>query len=246
MPAIKNLITESKRVLKRFLPKHSNYTKFIILAHARTGSNYLMSGLQQLPCIRLEEEIFASHERKIGENYEKIIEEVFRPVEKGITHVGFKLFYYHVTQQELDSLLTIKGLKVLHLTRGNKLRTIVSLDKARQSNQWIATKEGPSKAVPIACHDLVHRIDEIHAYEKDFSAHFNDHEVLDLSYEQLTEQPETAFQKVSDFLRLPPVNFQKIILRKQGSSSINEDVLNAEEVKKLLRGTPYEVYVKTY
>ena len=243
MTPIQSLLTKGKRLFRACLPKQFDYTKFVILAHARTGSNYLRNGLLQLDCVRLEEEIFASHNRKIGENYEKIIGDIFRPVEKGISHVGFKLFYYHLTPEELKKLLSISELKVIHLIRRNKLRTIISLDKARQSDQWVATKKGGSEPVTIACHDLVDRINKIEAYEKNFSAHFVSHDLLELSYEQLTEQPETAFKNVSDFLHLPSIDFQKITLKKQGNRSIKQDVTNADEVERALRGTPYGVYL---
>lgn len=246
MLPMKTLITRGRRLFRACLPKHSDYTKFIILAHARTGSNYLRNGLLQLDCVRLEEEIFAKHNRNVGENYEQIIGGIFGPVERGITHVGFKLFYYHLSPDELQKLLAIGELKVIHLIRENKLRTIVSLDKARQNNQWVATGAGSSEPVTIACHDLVDRIGKIHAYEKEFSDYFANHDVLNISYEKLTEHPETAFNDVSDFLQLPPIDFRKISLKKQGKRTIKQDAINADEIELVLRGTPYEGYLDSY
>lgn len=112
-----------------------DYIRFAIIGHARTGSNFLSSGLKSLKCIVLHNEIFAAHNRTIGNDFDRIFASVFRKEMEHITAVGCKIFYYHLTDDEWTKFLSKKNFRIIHLVRQNRLRTIVSLDIAFQSGK---------------------------------------------------------------------------------------------------------------
>lgn len=238
----RNLIAAFKKIL----PAHSRYQKFVILGHARTGSNFLLNGLYQVKSVKMYDEEFAGHKRVIGVGYDSIIGKIFGPVEFYIKHVGFKLFYYHLTSEELTKLRAIDGMKVIHLMRENKLRTIVSLDKAKQNNAWMSDGKKKSEPVTLDVDSLPERITKIVRYEEEFGQLFANHQLLTIKYERLIEDPEEIFQKVSDFLNIEGINPHKIGLKKQGESTLSSDVTNAQAVSIALANTSYQIYLDTY
>jgi len=84
----------------------------------------------------MNHELFVAHNREIGKNFDAIMSRAFRMESKSITTVGFKLFYYHLTDGEWTKFLSFKDILIIHLTRRNRLRTIVSLDIAFKTDQW--------------------------------------------------------------------------------------------------------------
>ncbi len=87
-------------------------------------------------------EDFAKRNREMaGKDYDQIFPMLFRKENKYIKAVGFKLFYDHLTKDEWGKFLLYKYLKIIHLTRENCLRTIVSLDIAFKLAQWSSSVE---------------------------------------------------------------------------------------------------------
>ena len=85
--------------------------RFAIVGNARTGSNYLLDGLRSSPSIRMYHEIFADHNRKVGEDFCKILSTVFQYESKSTRMVGFKVFYNHLREQEWRHLVAWENLR---------------------------------------------------------------------------------------------------------------------------------------
>src|SRR5215212_7728464 len=115
---------------------HQIDQRFAIVGNPRTGSNYLLDGLKTSPAIRMYHEIFAAHNRTVGKDFEKIFSTIYQYESKSTGLVGFKVFYNHLTDQEWQKLAARKDLKVIHLTRRNRLRTVISLEIAFKTGQW--------------------------------------------------------------------------------------------------------------
>ena len=92
--------------------------------------NYLLDGLKSSPSIRMYHEIFADHNRPVGQDFDRVFSTVFQPESKTTKMVGFKVFYNHLTEDEWQKFLTCKDLKIIHLIRRNRLRTVISLEIA--------------------------------------------------------------------------------------------------------------------
>src|ERR671923_162996 len=115
---------------------HQVDRRFAIVGNARTGSNFLLDGLKTSPAIRMYHELFASHNREVGKDFEKILSTIYQYESKSTRLVGFKVFYNHLTDEEWEKLVRRKDLRVIHLTRRNRLRTVISLEIAFKTGQW--------------------------------------------------------------------------------------------------------------
>jgi hypothetical protein len=140
------------------------YTRFIILAPARSGSNLLASQLNAHPDMVCFAELFNYTVDFIiydvdgydGHSPEDIaLRERDRPAflrtrifgqhDEGIHAVGFKLPYEHIwlVPDVLEWLLAQDDLRVIHLRRRNLLRARVSLRIAEMTKVWMERKPPP-------------------------------------------------------------------------------------------------------
>jgi hypothetical protein len=109
---------------------YMGYQRLAVVGHARTGSNFLLEALNTSSVIKMYDEIFAGHNREIGKDFERIFANLYKKQSKQIKLIGFKLFYYHLTEQEWNKFFSHDEFLIIHLVRKNKLRTIISLELA--------------------------------------------------------------------------------------------------------------------
>jgi hypothetical protein len=136
----------------------TDYTRFIILSDARTGSNLVQQALNSHPNIVCFREIFNLRPDYIDYDVERwhpmsaedlelraadpgafLSKRIFCEHESGIRAVGFKFHYGHFWFHEklLPALTEDTGLRVVHLQRRNQLRTLVSLRVVEQTGMWL-------------------------------------------------------------------------------------------------------------
>jgi hypothetical protein len=228
---------------------HSNYTRMVVVGYARTGSNYLLDGITSSKSVRMYHEIFAEHNREPGKDFDRIFAKLLRKHEKSVKVVGFKLFYYHLTESEWTKFLRHDEFKVIHLTRRNRLRTILSLEIAMKTNQWKIRANSNVRADDRRVHldpgDLVERIATIQRMETETRERFKCRPLLEVVYEDLITDPIAGFQRISEFLNLTDIDPRKNILKKQNPEGIKDLIINFSEVAQSLAGTPYEEYLNT-
>lgn len=135
-----------------------DYTRFIILSDARTGSNLLQQALNSHPAIVCFREIFnldpayvdydvdgwdptsaADLELRGREPAAFLRERIFGEHPDGVQAVGFKFHYDHFWFHAdlLAALTRDVELRVVHLRRVNQLRMLVSLKIVEQTGQWL-------------------------------------------------------------------------------------------------------------
>ncbi len=192
---------------------HPVEQRFAIVSNARTGSNYLLDGLKSSPAVRTYHEIFASHNREVGKGFEKILSTVYQFESNATRLVGFKVFYNHLTDDEWGKFVTHKDLKVIHLTRRNRLRTVISLEIAFKTGQW--TKAGNAggardKRVSLDPLKLIKRLEQIEEGEKEARERFCDRPMLEIVYEELVQSPGQVFASVGDYLGVYDIDPGKI------------------------------------
>jgi len=229
---------------------HTNYQRFAIVGNARTGSNYLFEGLNTSKSIKMHHELFAAHNRNIGQDFDKTLSTMFRKESHATRLVGFKLFYSHLTEEEWASFLAHKDFKIIHLTRENRLRTIVSLDIAHRTGQWARTARDanvPSsdKRVVLEPTKLLARIELIKNMEILTRQRFDDRVILEVVYEKLVSAPEHTFQTISDYLGVHDLNLGKIKLVKQNPEGLEKIIVNYDEISRVLGNTEYAGYLTT-
>jgi LPS sulfotransferase NodH len=222
--------------------------RFAIVAHARTGSNYLLDGLKTSPAIRMYHEIFASHNRKLGKDYEKVLSTVFQLESRSTRMVGFKVFYNHLIEEEWSKLVALKDLKVIHLTRRNRLRTVISLEIAFKTGQW--TKSGHSSSlqerrIRLEPSKLLRRLEQIEQGETATRLRFQDRPVLEVVYENMVRSPHEAFAAVGEFLGVDGINPGKIPLKRQNPESLEQLIINYNEIKAVLKDTRFAEFLNS-
>jgi LPS sulfotransferase NodH len=227
---------------------HSIDQRFAIVGNARTGSNFLLDGLKSSPSIRMYHEIFADHNRRVGEDFDKVFSTVFQPESKSTKVVGFKVFYNHLTDDEWQKFLTCRDLKIIHLIRRNRLRTVISLEIAFKTGQW--TKSGKSnpgefkeKRLKLDPSKLIKRLEQIEAGETTARIRFRDRKILEVVYEDLVRSPQSEFDSISAYLGVEGIDPNKIRLRRQNPETLQQLIINYDEVDAALRNTRFAEYL---
>lgn len=225
---------------------HQVDRRFAIVGNARTGSNYLLDGLKSSPAIRVYHEIFASHNRKVGEDFDKILSTVYQYESKSTEMVGFKVFYNHLTDEEWNKLVARRDLKIIHLTRRNRLRTVISLEIAFKTGKWTKAgkTEGPKeKRITLDPLKLLQRLEQIEEGEEATRARFCDREILEVVYEEMVQSPQEVFNFVGAYLGVDGIDPGKIRLKKQNPESLAQLIVNYNEIEDVLRNTRYAEYL---
>jgi len=246
---------------------HLNYCRFIILGRGRSGSNFLRSLLNSHSQILVFGELFRFYD-SIGwefPDYDQCLqhrrvlsliqqdpgrflqEQVFRNGPKGISAVGFKIFYYHAQEDCRKAVWPyLKGqrdLKVIHLKRNNTLRMFLSEIKAFQTNRWtnINGEKEESDPVSLNYEDCLGRFILAEEEKKQFDAYFSNHQKIDVYYENLADDYEREMKRVQQFLG---VNHE--IVRpstyKQSNQALSQAIANYFELKERFKGTRWEEF----
>jgi LPS sulfotransferase NodH len=207
-----------------------------------------LDGLKTSPSIRVYHEIFASHHREVGKDFDRIFSSVFQYESKSTRIVGFKVFYNHLTEEEWKKLLSCRDLKVIHLTRRNRLRTVISLEIAFKTGQW--TKSGHSgslkeKRIVLDPAKLVKRLEQIEEGEAATRARFCDRQVLEVVYEDLVQSPDVVFESVGAYLGVDGIDPGKIKLKKQNPESLKQLIINYDEIEAALKNTRFAEYLNS-
>jgi LPS sulfotransferase NodH len=243
-----------------------DYTRFIILARSRTGSNFLRGLLNAHPQITVLGELF-QNERQIGWAYpgysqsnrifslflehpvEFLSQKVFRNFPTQTRAVGFKIFYYHAQSNNWRSvwpyLQQDQNLHVIHMKRQNLLKTYLSKKKADLTDVWVDTNSDSQNRKPFSVSldfkECQETFSQTRAWENEYDAFFGHHKVFEIYYEDLSQDYSKVMQRVFDFLNVDqyPVKPQT---RKQSKRSLSETIENYAELKNQFQGSEWETF----
>ena len=193
-------------------------------------------------------------------------EDVFRPFPHGVRAVGFKLFYNHAREgmagQSLWTHLTqaggdMAGLKVIHLRRENFLKTFLSFRRAVESRVFIdrmklfekgvgraafaRNRTQLPKAITLDYQDCLQAFETSAHEQTERIEEFSGREVLDLTYEALTQDYETQIERVQLFLGLKPAPLYTS-MKKQNRRSLSESIANYWELKEKFAGSQWAAF----
>ena len=227
-------------------------TRFIVLAHPRSGSQLLVNALGQHPDVRCYGELFhprpevrALHHRlddgrswREGDDAGEFLASVFaapRPA------VGFKLFYNHC-EAALEALSRDSRLRVIHLHRENLLAAYVSLQIAIATDRWqVRAGEQASEAHPplsldaALCREFFVRVEAQRARALE---RFAAHPRFEVEYHALTAQFDESLARAFEHLGVAPVAVEKRLLR-QASRPLREQIANFDTLAAAFAGTPW-------
>lgn len=226
----------------------TDYTPFIILSRSRTGSNFLNSSLSSHPNVHVKGEHFG-HLR--GDTIEARHAQVFGKQPGWIKAAGCKVFYYHPHYGDpaplFDMLKAEPRLKVIHLKRQDKLRSVLSWMIARDNGTYTATSDASfipveQKRQSVDPMELVEWIEKTLGWEEWGDAFFSDRETLTITYEDMTADHPGQFARVLDYLELS-AHTPQTRLRRQNPEPVNELIDNWPEVRTCLIDHGYDRFI---
>ena len=250
---------QAKRIQLRSRVIFTRPTQFIIVSNGRSGSNLLLNLLTSHPRVSHCGEYFTDKRMKQEDFSGRDVAVEFRDElkRKGFEKaVGAKFLYYQLEEEyaerfDVPSLKTVQEfvrsdvrLKIVHLTRRNLLKTVVSMLVAAKTGVYRAhdQKELPrDAAVFIDPADCIRRMEEIQQFENRVREWFRHHDVHEMVYEDLVADQDKQTNRLLKFLRVDSMPLQGRMVRQ--SRSLQDSVSNYEELAAALAGTDFETFL---
>jgi LPS sulfotransferase NodH len=249
---------------KMLLTSHSDYTRFVILARSRVGSNLLRGLLNSNPQIAAFGETFRSGEvfdwdhlgqfqsedfrRLIGRDPVTFLQDhVFGLYPRSIKAVGFKLFYYHAQQEPFSSvwpyLRDQRDLHIIHLKRRNILETHVSRKRAARNDQWVNTNGTREKDVALVLDyaECLEDFTRTRGWESQYDDYFREHPLIEVVYEDMATNYQAEMNRIHSFLNIPSGDVRPSTF-KQASEPLSQGIANYKDLKERFSGTPWQAF----
>jgi len=243
---------------------HATYKRFVILCCPRSGSNLLRSLLNSHTQIIALSELFRgfvpinwglpgfSQRLPVWTLYRNdpvqfLDRVVFREYPSGIDAVGFKLLYDHVQKDGNRSICSHlqqdNKLRIIHLKRRNLLRCLISLKRAKLTDEWVNVNGRPSREVSLVLDpgECFEALETMRRQELEADRLFRKSDLIDIYYEDLDRNQQHEILRVQKFLGVPVLSLKPSLYRitRQPLSKV---ILNYDEIKGEARGTPWEAF----
>ncbi|MFT7559622.1 MAG: hypothetical protein ACI93R_001534 [Flavobacteriales bacterium] len=166
--------------------------------------------------------------------------------------IGFKEFQINFTRLEIDNYLAERPhIRVINLYREDVFRRFLSAEALNQTQVVSATegKSQTSRKVRIETSNLIQSLDVIaeeNRLLKQMADQLGEQRVYTVKYEDLFSEDgsrEIICDQIFEFLGLTPIKL-KSRHRKILSNTLRDTIENFDEVKEIVKGTPYEVYLE--
>ena len=219
-------------------------TRFIILSEPRSGSTLMVRELRRRwPEIRSKGEMFKASRRADAKDFEELLRATFLE-ETGTPIVGCKIFMDHVSPNELATLLSLDGMRIVTLQRRNLLRRLVSLQIATRTSIW-AQRSGsaPENELSVEARRLTIDTASLgRAIQQSFTGFLQRNRMIsDLPsihvwYEDLAADLDGELRRVASFLGAgEPTRESPPLLTRQNPEPLPELIVNFEQVSTCLR-----------
>jgi LPS sulfotransferase NodH len=231
------LIIKKKEFLNSIHQKSSQYTPFVILCEPRTGSTFLHTCLNFHSNIKSYGEVIRE---QVEKNHNgcllKLEEDLFKPHASHLKAIGFKLFYFYYDHPSYANIfrqvIERKEIKVIHLLREDIFKLYVSLKIAQRTNIWSASSKNADKKKQriFVNPDEFRQFAETYIQRQQFFKKlFQSHEIINVTYENLTKDSQQELEKIQQFLGAKTQVLQSL-LQKQTSDDLEREVVNYDEV----------------
>lgn len=239
-----------------------NYNKFIIIAHARSGSSMLIGALRGHPQIMGFGEIFHPKEitfniqdydnnsiqlLSLRNNYpvEFLNHFIFSSYKENIKAVGFKVFPEQIDNNSFRRIWQWldehRDVKMVFLTRQDLLATHTSRLVARKDGKYAIKKEEQRSitTVKIDPKNLLEELEKRKYYNKEVKKYIKDHDCMEITYEELTQNLSYYLKKIQRFIGVD-VNHLAVKSIKQEIRSLENVIENYDELKLFFKATEWE------
>ncbi|NNK98372.1 MAG: sulfotransferase [Xanthomonadales bacterium] len=240
-------------VYRRFNATNNGF--FVVLGHARTGTNLLCSLLNSHPDVTCAYEVLhpddAGLRQKFHQDMVEATEHWFKPghgreqkdaieyiqsrllPRAGAGHpFGTKVLYWQVQKLGLFNYLARQNFGFLHMTR-NPVEVHVSQLQAQQTGQWfLGRDEAQQQAAPA----MEVSLSELTAFCRLYRKQLRRYDRIGprrcgVDYEVLCKAPQRVMDRVFGFLGVQPVAVDSYS-RKQQSWNIRDRIMNFDDLLK--------------
>ena len=233
------LILKKKQLLNALsFAKNTTYIPFVILCEPRSGSTLLHTYLNFHPQIQSYGEILReTWEVKKDAHADPLENSIRKPHAPKIKAVGLKLFYFYYEHAlyagAFQEILKNHDIKIIHLIRKDILKLYISLQRAEKTNVWSSTKAPVREAVEkitINIEDFRYFATTYVQRQKTFQNLFQNHPIHNITYEDLSSNPDDVLKGVQKFLGVSIKKLQSL-LQKQNAENMEGLLINYEEAK---------------
>jgi LPS sulfotransferase NodH len=253
------------QTISRDLPMSN---QFLVVCQARTGSTMLSTALQRHPEICAHGEVLnlRSDDRLefYGLDYNtpgSIIDYLRQMLRRSpdeyidqyvffngrFKSVGFKFKYEELSNplflRAREYVLRRRDLKIIHMTRQNIWKRFLSEYIALNVTHVFNSVDKPIEVPPTTFHLDINVISD--ALEKtlqwqtQFRRLFYSHDSIDVTYESFTDNPNSEFKRVTDFLNVSPHNFFPSTKKIHNNQSVEQLIENYSEIKNHFSNTKF-------
>ena len=256
-----------RNALRRLNRKLRAPKRFIVLCHARSGSNLLTWSLGAQEAVEEYGEIFHDSPGQAGlglppriQPYQRgadaarfLDADIFGPCPEPKTRAhGFKIFYDHARSTPAVKaawryLIEDTDIRVIHLIRRNLLDCLLSLEVAKRTGEWFRRPGEQPAPPPVAPFSLspwacLEHFGETTTSRMWATEAFSRHPVLTLEYEKdVCGDFSGAMARAFDFIGVPPIPVTAPVVR-QRSREPFEQLLNYDELRRWFRHTLFEEF----
>lgn len=168
---------------------------------------------------------------------------VFRP--ENFLAVGVKIKYDELlapaSHEVLRWLLAQQRVRVIHLTRNNRLRRFISLlqiSRTRVVTAFVGDAVPPPVPFSLSFEDCVAGIEAVIQQENQFRTMFSQHSVFEIAYEDFADSAAPKLHEVQKFLEVNPEDLHTPTIR-IGTSDLRAVIINYDQLQQQAQGSPY-------
>lgn len=231
-----------------FLFLRTSVTPFVILFEGRTGSSYLVTSLSKHPYVRAGwEELVQLKPLGHQAQAEWARKALTAPLIGRFGAVGFKTKLRDIADpMQFSQLLRARNVKIIHMQRRNRVKVAISeincnVLHARTGSYNVYKKDDRLPPISIEVpefmgtlamrekldNELKHFVDELHL------------STLNVYYEDILLDEPGTLQIIYEFIGVAP-RMTKGSSFKNTDDNLRNALLNFEELKAAVSGTPYE------
>lgn len=232
-------IRDSGAIRRRSVALPDGVIPFVVLTSPRTGSNLLMERLNsQWSCVRAMGEALGRRNRGFR-TWSDIVHRIYFD-ETAHRIVGCKVHAFQISDDELQDLLAISGMRVVLLRRRNIVRKFVSFMIAAKDGVWLQHQhtmrdDVAQRAIHVDVAALLAFRDETDAQFHRFESAARDLACYRLDYEDLVSNLSQEVQRVADFLSAgAPDSPHPSPIRQQNPEPLHMLISNFDELRHAL------------
>ena len=244
---------------------HRTYRRFVILGQGRTGTNFLRGLLNSHGAILAFGEVLRSdteiswgiplwHTSRralalAGTDANAFLDRhIFRAYPESIEAVGFKLFYDHAREPSRrrvwDRIFDAHGPAVLHLTRRNLLKSLVSLRRAEMDGRWVETRPAashPVEKIRLTYEECVAYFEQSLRWQDEHESRIGGQPWLNVVYEDLVSRGPLEHVRILEFLGMPPRQLRPGTLQ-QSHGPLRDVLANFAELERRFAGSRWQPF----